>query len=125
MNATENRSCLACGKQLKGRIDKKFCDDYCRNQYNNQLKAKTNYSPYVRNINNVLMKNRRVLESILGESGKSTRIHRERLLEMGFHFKYLTHTTTTRSGKTYSYCYDFGYLPLPNDSYLVVRKKED
>ncbi len=125
MHATENRSCLACGKQLKGRSDKKFCDDYCRNQFNNQLKAKTNYSPYVRNINNVLMKNRRVLESILGESGKSTRIHRERLLEMGFHFKYITHTTTTRSGKTYSYCYDYGYLPLPNDSYLVVRKKED
>jgi hypothetical protein len=28
---TEAKKCLACGKQLKGRIDKKFCDDYCRN----------------------------------------------------------------------------------------------
>ena len=23
--------CLYCGKPVKGRIDKKFCDDWCRN----------------------------------------------------------------------------------------------
>jgi hypothetical protein len=42
--------CLACDKPLKGRTDKKFCDDYCRNNYNNQLKAAKNN--VVRNINN-------------------------------------------------------------------------
>jgi len=38
--AAENKTCLACGKILKGRVDKKFCDDYCRNNYNNLQKAK-------------------------------------------------------------------------------------
>ena len=31
----KNKKCLSCGKLLKGRVDKKFCDDYCRNNYNN------------------------------------------------------------------------------------------
>lgn len=38
MTATETATCLNCDKTLKGRTDKKFCDDYCRNSYNNQLK---------------------------------------------------------------------------------------
>ena len=25
--------CLTCNKPVKGRTDKKFCDDYCRNNY--------------------------------------------------------------------------------------------
>ena len=29
-----------------------------------------------------------------------------------------------QQGKTYHYCYDRGYLPLENDWFLVVRKKE-
>ena len=61
MTATETATCLNCEKTLKGRTDKKFCDDYCRNSYNNQLKASKNN--LVRNINNALGKNRRILES--------------------------------------------------------------
>lgn len=33
-----DRSCLDCGKALVGRADKKFCDDSCRNNYNNRIK---------------------------------------------------------------------------------------
>jgi predicted nucleic acid-binding Zn ribbon protein len=46
------RLCLTCNKPLKGRTDKKFCDDYCRNNYNNQLKSNT--INLVRNINNAV-----------------------------------------------------------------------
>ena len=67
MTALETKTCLACVKPLKGRIDKKFCDDYCRNNYNNLQKAKGNYSSFVRNINNTLLKNRKILESIFVE----------------------------------------------------------
>ena len=59
------KTCLACGKPLKGGIDKKFCDDYCRNNYNNLQKAKGSHSSYVRNINNTLLKNRKILEIYL------------------------------------------------------------
>ena len=33
----EHRLCLECGDHLKGRIDKKFCSDYCRNSFNNKV----------------------------------------------------------------------------------------
>jgi predicted nucleic acid-binding Zn ribbon protein len=121
----ETRVCLDCGKPLKGRVDKKFCDDYCRNNYNNQQKAKGSHSSLVRNINNALLKNRKVLESILPADEETAKASKEKMMRLGFQFKYLTHTYTTKSGKTYFYCYDHGYLPLDNDWYLVVRKKEE
>jgi predicted nucleic acid-binding Zn ribbon protein len=121
----EIKKCLSCGKQLKGRIDKKFCDDYCRNTYNNQQKAKGSHSAYVRNINNALLKNRKILETILPDTEETARANKEKLQRLGFQFKYLTHTYTTKTGKTYFYSYVFGYLPLDNDWYLIVKRKEE
>ena len=123
--SADTRLCLDCGKPLKGRIDKKFCDDYCRNNYNNQQKAKGSHSNLVRNINNALLKNRKILESVLPADEETAKASKEKLMRLGFQFKYITHTYTTKSGKTYYYCYDHGYLPLENDWYLLVRKKED
>jgi len=116
-------ACLNCGKPLKGRSDKKFCDDSCRNNYNNQLKSIVNNQ--MRNVNNVLGKNRRILESLLPETEETGKASKEKLLRLGFQFKYITHLYTTKTGKTYYYCYDYGYLPLENDWYLIVRKRED
>ena len=124
-SATEAKTCLACGKTIKGRVDKKFCDDYCRNNYNNQQKAKGSYSTYVRNINNTLLKNRKILESILPETEETAKASKDKLQRLGFHFKYITHLYTTKTNKTYHYCYDYGYLPLENDWYLIVRRKEE
>ena len=118
------KKCLACGKPLKGRVDKKFCDDYCRNSYNNQQKAKGSYSSYVRNINNALLKNRKILETILSDV-KTAKANKEKLQGLGFQFKYITHTYTNKEGSTYLYCYDYGYLPLDNDWYLIVKRKEE
>ncbi|MFN2456752.1 MAG: hypothetical protein ABR502_00995 [Chitinophagaceae bacterium] len=117
------KTCLACGKALRGRSDKKFCNDFCRNNYNNQLKADSNN--YVRNINNVLRKNRRILEEVLPETEEMAKTTRDRLMQQGFQFKYTTHTYTNKKGNTYYFCYDYGYLPLENNWYLVVRRKED
>lgn len=122
---SKKRTCLACSAILRGRADKKFCNDYCRNNYNNEKKAKSSQSPLVRNINNALMKNRKILESLLPEGDETSRANKDKLLRQGFQFKYLTHTYTTKTGKTYFYCYDLGYLPLENDWYLIVRKKEE
>ncbi|MFY7839663.1 MAG: hypothetical protein ACOVP7_05275 [Lacibacter sp.] len=125
MTASENKTCLACGKALKGRIDKKFCDDYCRNNYNNLQKAKGSYSSFVRNINNTLLKNRKIMESILPDTEKTAKASKDKLQRLGFHFNYFTHLYTTKDGKTYFYCYDYGYLPLDNEWYLIVKKKEE
>jgi len=124
MPTVDSKSCLACGKPLKGRIDKKFCDDYCRNSYNNQQKAKGSHSAYVRKINNTLLKNRKILETILPDNEETAKANRDRLERLGFHFKYITHSFTNKTGKTYFYCYDYGYLPLDNDWFLIVKGKE-
>jgi hypothetical protein len=119
----EPKNCLTCDKSIRGRSDKKFCDDYCRNNYNNQLK--TANSGQVRLINNVLAKNRRILEGLLTSDKETAKASRDQLLLKGFSFIYITHTYTTKSGKTYFYCYEYGYLPIDNDWYLIVKRKEE
>ncbi len=123
MTAAETNVCLNCEKPLKGRTDKKFCDDYCRNSYNNQLKASKNN--LVRNINNALGKNRRILESFFNEDEEIAKTNKDKLLEKGFQFKYMTHTYTNKKGNVYFFCYDMGYMPLDNDWYLLVKRKEE
>jgi transcriptional accessory protein Tex/SPT6 len=120
---SEVKTCLACGKQVKGRSDKKFCDDLCRNNYNNQLKADSNN--YVRNINNALKKNRRILEESLSTDEEMKKTTKERLVNAGFQFRYNTHSYTNKKGNTYFFCYEYGYLPLENDWYLIVKRKEE
>jgi len=45
------RKCLHCDHVLKGRTDKKFCDDYCRNTYNNPtIKARKKKRNKLKNI---------------------------------------------------------------------------
>ena len=121
--STEPRLCLSCNKPVKGRTDKKFCDDYCRNNYNNLLKADS--SNLVRNINNALGKNRRIMDSLLVSGEEMAKTTKDKLLQKGFQFKYITHIYTNKKGNTYFFCYDLGYLPLENDWYLIVRRKED
>jgi hypothetical protein len=118
----KQKNCLHCNEPVRGRIDKKFCDDFCRNHYNNNLKASV--TNLVRNINNALGKNRRILEGLLTGTGFRVRVNKERLMRMGFSFLYHTHLHNTRAGKTIFFCYDYGYFPLGNDVYLVVKRKE-
>lgn len=117
------KSCLSCQKVLHGRTDKKFCNDYCRNTYNNRLKTINNN--YVRNVNNALLKNRRILESLLPVEEEMSKTTKSKMLQQGFQFKYITHTYSNKKGSVYFFCYEYGYLPLENDWYLVVKRKEE
>ena len=105
--------------EIKGRIDKKFCSDYCRNAYNNKLNKDSNN--LVRNINNRLRKNYRILEAYELKEGK-TRTTKNSLLNKGFDFDYITSLYTTKKGSTYFFVYDLGYLPLDNDFYMLVKR---
>ncbi len=120
---TENKNCLVCNKTIRGRVDKKFCNDYCRNGFNNQLKSGTNN--LVRNTNNFLGKNRRILESILPEGETMIKIKKEKLLQEGFFFKYTTQIHRNKKGSIYYYCYDYGYLPLDSEWYLIIKNELD
>jgi hypothetical protein len=117
---TSTRFCLECKKPLKGRIDKKFCNDYCRNAYNN--KSKTAENSYVREITLVLKKNRRILEALLGNEDM-TKTPKNKFISKGFQFNFHTHQYVNQKGNIYFFCFEYGFLPLPNDLYLVVKKK--
>ncbi len=114
------KTCLECGDTFKGRIDKKFCSDPCRIAFNNKLNSDENN--YIRNVNNILRKNRRILLE-LNPDGK-VRVNREKLNTHGFDFNYFTSTYTTKDGAQYFYCYEQGYLPIENNYFLLVVKKD-
>jgi predicted nucleic acid-binding Zn ribbon protein len=121
-NSQTSRNCPECGDKLIGRVDKKFCSDQCRNTYNNRLNSDSNNT--VRNINNILRKNRRVLEELNRQDGK-TMVTKEILLTNGFNFTFHTHTYTTQKGSTYYYCYEQGYLFLEDRNvFLLVTNKD-
>jgi len=115
----ETKKCLECEEEIKGRSDKKFCSDYCRNAYNN--KVNTENKNLLRNTNNRLRKNFRVLNE-LNISGK-TKITKNKLLDKNFDFRLFTSIYTTKTGNVYYYVYNQGYLKLENDYYLLVKQE--
>lgn len=114
------KQCLECGESFKGRVDKKFCSDLCRNSYNNRNNSDSNN--FMRNINNILRRNRHILEE-LNPDGK-TKVQREKLISKGFNFNYYTNTYLTKTGNQYYFCYEYGYLQLEGDYLALVKKQE-
>lgn len=113
------KTCLECNEKIVGREDKKFCSDGCRNAYNNKMnKDSTNY---MRNINNKLRKNYRILTE-LNFDGK-TKTTRTKLLSKGFDFEFFTNVLNTKTGNVYYFLYDQGYMSLENDYYILVKKE--
>jgi len=115
----EQKKCLECGEPFKGRSDKKYCSDYCRNSHNNKIN--TDSKNLIRNINNRLRRNYRVLTD-LNSSGK-TKVIRNTLINHNFDFSLFTSIYTTKTGNVYYYIYDQGYLELDNDYFLLIKKE--
>jgi predicted nucleic acid-binding Zn ribbon protein len=124
MEKVEPRKCLACNKIVKGRSDKKFCDDSCRNNYNNgQNSIETNY---MRRVLHAIKKNRRVLADLLAKSDKDTaKCKRETLNSAGFDFNFFTSLYKNKQGATYYFCFEYGYLALEGDWFFLVKQKEE
>ncbi|PLX13647.1 MAG: hypothetical protein C0598_03145 [Marinilabiliales bacterium] len=112
--------CLECGSHLIGRVDKKFCNDLCKNNYYN--KRNRDETAYMRKVSRALRKNRSILKD-LNPNGKVS-VNISKLESKGFNFKYFTNTYTTKTGKTYYFCYEYGYLPLDKGFYALVINKD-
>ena len=111
---------MECKEKLFGRADKKFCSDQCRTAHHNRENADSNN--FMRNINNILRKNRRILLA-LNPHGKS-KATKTQLLDKGFKFSYYTNEYITKAGKVYKFCYEQGYLDLGKNKYALVIRKE-
>jgi len=120
MNGTVHISptCLSCGKPLRGRIDKKFCDNGCKNQHNNRLQREERTA--INPIDVILKHNRRVLRLCLGANHTRV-VAMTELLQAGLRFEYYTHHYTNQQADLYVFCYDYGYLILGDGRCLVVK----
>ena len=110
------RTCLDCGQPIKGRSDKKFCSDLCRNNYHNRMNRGD--EKFIRNVQNILRRNRRILGELIMEEFE--KVHRDELIARGFNFTFHTHSYTTKKGETYCFCFDQGYVDLGNEYFRLV-----
>lgn len=113
-----DRKCLECYEQLRGRADQKFCNDQCRSAYNNRQLIDSN--KVVRSVNRILKKNYSIL-TLLNPEGKTTVLLND-LQKKGYRFDYFTCTYLARNSRIYYFCYDMGYCELENNKVVLVRR---
>lgn len=104
--------CKDCNKELSGRIDKKFCSDYCRSNYHTKINRTSNND--IKNIDNALKRNRRILDEICKSGTKKVPL--KFLQDLGFKPDYFTHFDQK---KEIRYCYDFALEIKENYLYIV------
>ena len=113
-----DRKCLQCYEQLKGRADQKFCNDQCRSAYNNQQHVESNN--VIKMINRILKKNYFILAD-LNSKGKTSALKSE-LQKKGYRFDYFTYTSTARNSRTNYFCYDQGYRESENNKVILIQR---
>ncbi len=118
----EVRICMSpdCNEPLgEGRPDKKFCGDGCRNVYNNWVKKKEQAE--IKNIDQALKRNRRILKKLLGNMGEII-VTEKQLRNEGFNFDFTTHTITSKiKGNQFIFSYNYGYRAMGNGKFKVVK----
>lgn len=117
----EKRTCQCCGDTIRGRSDKRFCDDTCRNRFHNRINSEEDH--FIRQVNSILKKNRRILRSIWPGSVEFMNCDRHDLVRLGFRFGYHTHSCRSSKGQPYHFCYEFGYTQLREEQMVVVRRE--
>ena len=74
----------------------------------------------MRNINNKLRKNYRILSEL--NTDKKTKTTKTKLLNKGFDFEFYTNQLQTKTGKTYYFVYNQGYLNLDKHLFILVKR---
>lgn len=110
-----------CDKYFKpgGRADRKFCNDGCRNAYNNAQKKKK--TGPMQMINDILEKNHDILQELI--ANQSYKYVAERILrDKGFNFRYFTHPFESGQKILFSVCYDIAYRREDNGTFKILRE---
>jgi predicted nucleic acid-binding Zn ribbon protein len=99
------RNCEECGTIIKGRSDKRFCDDHCRSAYNYRSARKENQE--LQRVHKQLKRNRKILK-LFWDAGQ-----REVLVQLlklnGFEFDYITRIKHGVRDQIIYSCYEFSY----------------
>ena len=84
-----NKNCLHCGNEItSGRIDKKFCDDKCKNLYRSDEKREE--IQFFNKTEAILRENHRIIRMLFEEKKASIRCSVEKLSILGFKPQFCT-----------------------------------
>ena len=117
---TGQRTCQNCDRIIHGRSDKKFCSEGCRSEANNKRNAAANNA--IRNINLALLKNRRILFTLMETYPKGI-LSVSELLSKGYRMEYHTEIVKTRQSIEQVYCFDYGYRIRHDNNIKIIRKR--
>lgn len=117
---TVNKCCEHCGKSIVGRTDKKFCNDYCRNTYNNKIQG--GYIQQTRPIVAILIKNRRILQDVF-QKIKGEVTDKKLLVMMGFDPRYCTEHKQYNN-RDYYFCFDIGFTVQDNGQLAILQRTQ-
>jgi hypothetical protein len=126
----EEKHCLDCGTLIKaGRKDKKFCDDMCRTNYNNNKDKspapELSVPDYIKKIQGILEKNRQILDDCLGKGRDAKSFDKRDIMGRGFNFKYFTSQAPTREGENYCFCFEMGFKEVEDDRLVIIRRERE
>ena len=102
-----------------GRADKKFCNDSCRNAWNNRIRNRATSSVHL--INTILKRNRNLLHEAIPMGASTTRIKKVQLDAQGFNPGFFTGASKRKNGSLFFLCYEFGYS-VTKECYNVVKR---
>ncbi|MFA6275620.1 MAG: hypothetical protein WC622_02665 [Pedobacter sp.] len=112
-----NRTCDYCGRPISGRLDRKFCDVNCKNNFNSRQRSAfragvhPNAGQIIKQIKinyEILLK--RQVQKI--EKDATTYINKEQLVKDGFDPRFFTSLTTDKWGEIWKCCFDCGFREI-------------
>jgi hypothetical protein len=114
------KTCLQCGRDMRGRSDKKFCSLNCKNLHH--IETRQQIKNVVAETDAYLHRNRTILFTLMGSSNKE--IFDKLVLDRtGFRWEFHTGTYLNKEGKMYRIVYDFAWLDFSDQKILIVKKK--
>jgi hypothetical protein len=113
---------VECKRILKGRADKKFCDQKCKNTHYNEFR-RSRQPVHFRQINQILIHNREVLKELF-ERYPMKNLTKIQLAKEGFMIGYFTHKMIDGDEDVSYFCYDYGYRSISDDCFQLMKVNE-
>lgn len=114
------KKCKNCGKRIRGRTDKIYCDRKCKDRAYFLINEKIVKS--TESIDKILHRNYKILSDEMEGGPSKKKIPILKLSLKKFNFNYITNFRTNTAGKVYHYVYDLAWMTFSDNEILIVRQ---